>query len=123
MQFPTTLLPLLLAVLAHSAVLAPRDEATPAAPAEDVINFSTCKNFNMGDCRSWTIVTQSQCIGVSGTDWNDVIKSIIVPNGYRCRLWSSNHCDGQSSPDIYPPGANELGDMNDKTTSFKCYKN
>jgi hypothetical protein len=36
---------------------------------------------------------------------------------------SSNHCDGDSGPDIYAPGAQELGKMNDKATSFKCYKN
>jgi hypothetical protein len=38
-------------------------------------------------------------------------------------LPSSNSCNGDSSSDIYAPGAKELGGMNDKTTSFKCYKN
>ncbi|KAK7180365.1 uncharacterized protein CC84DRAFT_1221280 [Paraphaeosphaeria sporulosa] len=61
---------------------------------------------------------------LGGTEWNDVISSVKVPDGHRCRLWSSNNCNGDSSPDIYAPGAKQLpGGMNNRATSFKCYQN
>ncbi|KAH7322379.1 hypothetical protein B0I35DRAFT_406880 [Stachybotrys elegans] len=55
------------------------------------------------------------CIGLDGTGWSNRISSVLVENGYRCRLWDSS--------DIYAPGAAGVGGMNDRTTSFKCYQN
>ena len=37
---------------------------------------------------------------------------------------SSNNCNGDSSDDFYGPGTTNIrGNMRDKSTSFKCYKN
>ncbi|KAI1747228.1 hypothetical protein F4782DRAFT_543710 [Xylaria castorea] len=76
-----------------------------------------------GSSRLFPIESQTQCFGFDGTGWSNIISSVKVAPGFRCRLWDSNSCNGDSSADIYPPGATELGSMNDKTTSFKCYQN
>ncbi|KAI0156026.1 hypothetical protein BJ166DRAFT_531972 [Pestalotiopsis sp. NC0098] len=107
-------------------IAAPAAEASPGdLSVQEVTTFTGCTDTHYGGaCNTWSIQTQTQCIGVSGTDWNDVVSSVIVPSGFRCRLWSSNVCNGDSTPDIYAPGAESLpNNMNDKMTSFKCYRN
>ncbi|KAI0190519.1 hypothetical protein EV127DRAFT_481196 [Xylaria flabelliformis] len=76
-----------------------------------------------GSSRLFLIDTQNQCVGLDGTGWSNIISSVQVAPGFRCRLWDSNSCNGDSTADIYPPGAQELGSFNDKATSFKCYQN
>ncbi|KAI3335990.1 hypothetical protein F4824DRAFT_510519 [Ustulina deusta] len=76
-----------------------------------------------GESASFTVTTQTQCYRLGGTGWADSISSIQVSTGFRCRLWSSNDCNGHSTSDIYAPGAKELGNFNDKAGSFKCYQN
>ncbi|KAI0021717.1 hypothetical protein F4780DRAFT_778248 [Xylariomycetidae sp. FL0641] len=71
----------------------------------------------------FTVETQTQCYQLDGTDWSDTIDSIQVNTGFHCRLWSSNHCNGDSSPDIYAPGTQDLATFKNKATSFKCYEN
>ncbi|KAI4596884.1 hypothetical protein KJ359_004793 [Pestalotiopsis sp. 9143b] len=105
---------------------APAAEANPdGLSTQEVTTFTGCTDTNYrGACKTWSITTKTQCIGVANTDWNDVVSSIKVPSGFRCRLWSSNHCDGDHTPEIYAPGAETLpNNMNDKMTSFKCYRN
>lgn len=39
-------------------------------------------------------------------------------------MYSSNTCNGDSTPDISAPGAQALlAGINDKVTSFKCHTN
>ncbi|KNG48841.1 hypothetical protein DDE82_008268 [Stemphylium lycopersici] len=101
--------------------------AVPVAQisAMDIVTITTYKDAGRsGASQTWSLATQSQCIGLSGTEWNDVISSVSIPTGYRCRFWTSNNCDSTSTPDIYAPGTDQFpSNMNDKTTSFKCYKN
>lgn len=84
---------------------------------QEVTTFTGCTDTHYGGaCNTWSIQTQTQCseslsstfikpyfqehltvmrvftnhprtVGVSGTDWNDVVSSVIVPSGFRCRLW------------------------------------
>ncbi|KAF2125944.1 hypothetical protein P153DRAFT_360240 [Dothidotthia symphoricarpi CBS 119687] len=122
MLISTSVFVALLASLAHGAAI---PEPQGGITIQEFTSMTACTDtYNGGACKTWSIQTQTQCIGLSGTDWNDVISSIQVPNGFRCRLWSSNVCNGDSTPDIYAPGAGQLpNSMNDKTTSFKCYRN
>lgn len=36
---------------------------------------------------------------------------------------SLDSCTGDSTPDIYYPGAEELGNMSSRANSFMCYQN
>ncbi|KAI9148780.1 hypothetical protein HJFPF1_10822 [Paramyrothecium foliicola] len=73
--------------------------------------------------RDFEVEIQTQCYRLTGTPFSENISSIKVPTGHRCRLWSNNNCTGDSNGDIYAPGAEGLGSMNDRAKSFKCYKN
>ncbi|KAI9163093.1 hypothetical protein HJFPF1_04691 [Paramyrothecium foliicola] len=76
-----------------------------------------------GSSRKFEVETQTQCYRLEESGWDNRMSSIKVPQGFRCRLWDSKNYNGDSTLDIYPPGATGLGGMNDKAASFKCYLN
>ncbi|KAK7911440.1 hypothetical protein PG985_013921 [Apiospora marii] len=89
-----------------------------------------------GICMTPSIDTQTQCQtityhgihrtlgGYSKTEFDNNMRSINIPDHFRCRFWDSNHCNGDSTPDLYGPGnSNVPGNMRNKATSFKCYQN
>ncbi|ROV94906.1 hypothetical protein VSDG_07058 [Cytospora chrysosperma] len=92
---------------------------------KDVISVTMYQDTDWsGSSTSFSITTQTQCYGLSNGEWDNTISSIQIPSGYRCRFWDSNSCNGDSTPDIYAPGAYSLPNgMNDRATSFKCYVN
>ncbi|KAI1158494.1 hypothetical protein F5B18DRAFT_86217 [Nemania serpens] len=112
------------AAVSHAIPLQERDtgshELAPRAQTSITAYMDTYWN---GASKLFLIETQNQCFGFDGTGWSNVISSVQVAPGFRCRLWDSNSCNGASTADIYPPGAQELGSFNDKATSFKCYQN
>ncbi|KAF2264150.1 hypothetical protein CC78DRAFT_580656 [Lojkania enalia] len=115
MHLPITITVSLLTALGHSF---------PSPSPLDSVSVTFFDNRGWaGASSTFSVETQSQCYGLKGTNWTNRIRSLKVPSGYRCRLWDSNSCNGKSSPDIYPPGAKELGGMENKATSFKCYRN
>ncbi|KAK3210417.1 hypothetical protein GRF29_44g2724466 [Pseudopithomyces chartarum] len=99
--------------------------ATTPLVQRDTITVTICKGQDLtGNCMFPSIITQNQCLGYSNTEWDNNMQSINVPSGYRCRFWDSNNCNGDSSDDLYGPGTiNIRGNMRNKATSFKCYKN
>ncbi|KAH8776736.1 hypothetical protein F5883DRAFT_640419 [Diaporthe sp. PMI_573] len=114
-------------IMGLSTVVSAHPTQDPGAreiEVRDVISVTMYRDTNwIGTSASFSITTQTQCYGLNGGQWTNVISSIRVPTGYRCRLWNSNSCNGDSTPDIYAPGAQALpAGMNDKATSFKCYK-
>ncbi|CAN8102491.1 unnamed protein product [Discula destructiva] len=110
------------AALPTTEVAAPTSLGTPHVL--DVISATMWTEENWtGSSIAFSITTQSQCYALDGGAWTNIISSIQVPAGYRCRFWDSNSCNGDSSADIYSPGAYTLGSMDNKATSFKCYVN
>ncbi|KAK8135907.1 hypothetical protein PG984_003847 [Apiospora sp. TS-2023a] len=106
--------------LAATAGAAPGTLATNVA-----VTVKICTDQNLqGNCMSPSINTQQQCLGYSKTEWDNNMRSIQIPDHFRCRFWDSNNCNGDSTPDLYGPGnSNVPGDMRNKATSFKCYQN
>ncbi|KAI1197097.1 hypothetical protein F5X97DRAFT_324838 [Nemania serpens] len=126
MALKITLAILFAASAAVSHAIPPQERDTGAIELAPRVLTSMTAYYDghwSGASKFFNIETQTQCIGLDGTGWSNVISSVQVAPGFRCRLWDSNSCNGESTGDIYPPGAQELGSFNDKATSFKCYQN
>ncbi|KAI1181169.1 hypothetical protein F4777DRAFT_526176 [Nemania sp. FL0916] len=99
--------------------------ASPVVERDTPVSVTICMATALGgECMTPTIITQQQCLTYGGTIWDNNMRSIDIPDGFRCRFWDSNHCDGSSTPDLYGPGTQNVpGDLASKATSFKCYQN
>ncbi|KAK8047188.1 hypothetical protein PG996_015252 [Apiospora saccharicola] len=117
--------------------------ATGTLATNVAVTVKICTDQNLqGNCMSPSINTQQQCLGYSKTEWDNNMRSIQIPDHFRCRFWEwvgtfpqilslvqslapcSNNCNGDSTPDLYGPGNSNLpGGMRNKATSFKCYQN
>ncbi|KAH7109090.1 hypothetical protein B0J11DRAFT_586695 [Dendryphion nanum] len=77
------LAPLSTAFLAATAFALPNELAT-----RDRISITLYEDHNFsGNSGTFTLETQSECLGLSNRGWSNRVSSIRVPSGYRCRLW------------------------------------
>ncbi|KAE8332907.1 hypothetical protein BDV39DRAFT_199910 [Aspergillus sergii] len=90
--------------------------------AEEAINIKICDGgHGVGDCITANIYIQHQCFNLNGTPVSKNVRSFTIPDGYRCRFWSSTRCDGGGTGDVQSPGSEE--NYHPNVNSVKCYAN
>ncbi|KAJ5335537.1 hypothetical protein MYU51_008589 [Penicillium brevicompactum] len=77
-----------------------------------------------GTCITPSIGIQHDCYSLkdkaNGVIQGDV-RSVHIPDGYRCRFWTSYSCNGGSTGDIQAPGQDSTSPPS--MGSVKCYAN
>ncbi|KAJ5308715.1 hypothetical protein PENANT_c013G10185 [Penicillium antarcticum] len=124
MRFTTAFLMLATAIGSVTAAPSaePIDLKTRTLQARnDYITVYVCSDVNLEACISIGIYTQNDCFSLNGSPVMDNVKSVSIPNGYRCRFWDSTKCNGGSTGDIQAPGNNDI--TAGSLSSVKCYKN
>ncbi|GES63420.1 hypothetical protein ATEIFO6365_0007010700 [Aspergillus terreus] len=112
---------LLILAAAMGAIAAPNAEPVQLEARDERISVDICSGTNLGNCINIGIYTQHQCYNLNGSPVNDNVKSVRIPNGYRCRFWDSTKCNGGGTGDIQAPGNNNIN--GGSLSSIKCYKN
>ncbi|KAE8377548.1 hypothetical protein BDV26DRAFT_293024 [Aspergillus bertholletiae] len=94
--------------------------AAIGATAESAINIKICDGINQaGDCINIDVYLQHQCYNLNGTPVSNNVRSFVIPDGYRCRFWSSTACNGGGTGDVQHPGTDQNG--HPQVNSVKCY--
>ncbi|KAJ5945496.1 hypothetical protein N7454_002335 [Penicillium verhagenii] len=120
MYFPASFLMLVAAI--GGATAAPSAEAVDIHARDVAVDIKVCSEINLGgDCISPTVYSQHDCYSLNGSPVNQLVKSVSIPNGYRCRFWSSTTCNGGGTGDIQSPGNNDISSSG--VSSVKCYVN
>ncbi|KAJ5635917.1 uncharacterized protein N7484_009230 [Penicillium longicatenatum] len=120
MRFTTAFL--MLATTIGGVAAAPSAEPVEVQAREAGVDIKICNDTNLGgDCVDATVYAQHDCYSLNGSPVNQNVKSVSIPNGYRCRFWSSTVCNGGGTGDIQAPGNSNIG--SDKVSSVKCYAN
>ncbi|KAJ5117436.1 hypothetical protein N7448_011068 [Penicillium atrosanguineum] len=120
MRFTATFLMLVTAI--GGATAAPSAEPVEIQAREAGVDIKICNDTNLGgNCIDATVYAQHDCHSLNGSPVNQNVKSVSIPNGYRCRFWSSTVCNGGGTGDIQSPGNNDIS--SDRVSSVKCYAN
>ncbi|GAB1196675.1 hypothetical protein BDV37DRAFT_287547 [Aspergillus pseudonomiae] len=94
--------------------------AAIGAAAEGAIGITVCDGANYaGDCIDIQVYLQHQCYNLNGTPVSGNVRSVKIPNGYRCRFWTSTVCNGGGTGDIQYPGQGSTSPPS--VNSVKCY--
>ncbi|KGO74131.1 hypothetical protein PITC_021890 [Penicillium italicum] len=89
---------------------------------DEGINIKICSDINLrGNCIDIVVYIQHDCHNLNGSPVMDNVKSVSIPNGYRCRFWDSTTCNGGGTGDIQAGGSNDIGSKS--LSSVKCYRN
>ncbi|OGM41702.1 hypothetical protein ABOM_009903 [Aspergillus bombycis] len=112
---------LMLATAIGGATAAPSAEAAHLQARDEPVNIQVCTGINKAGCTGFTVYTQHQCFNLHGTPVDQNVHSVSIPDGYRCRFWSSTVCNGGGTGDIQAPGNDNIGSSG--VSSVKCYKN
>ncbi|GKZ17481.1 hypothetical protein AbraIFM66951_004783 [Aspergillus brasiliensis] len=116
MQFTATIL--MLATAITGAIAAPG----ALEQRQDTIEIKACDAQSLkGTCSKITIQTQHDCFNLVDKPIFDNVHSVSIPSGYRCRFWSSEHCNGGGTGDIQSPGSDKIS--SNTVGSVKCYIN
>ncbi|CAI7667206.1 hypothetical protein PCG10_001872 [Penicillium crustosum] len=107
---------------AIGAIAAPAAEPVELEARDEGITIKICSSINLGGtCISPVIYIQHDCHNLNGSPVMDNVRSVSIPNGYRCRFWQSTTCNGGGTGDIQAGGSNDI--TSGSLSSVKCYKN
>ncbi|KAJ5758203.1 uncharacterized protein N7511_006897 [Penicillium nucicola] len=96
-------------------------EARTLQERDVLVHIYVCSDVNLEACVDVPVYTQHDCYSLNGSPVNDLVKSVSIPSGYRCRFWTSTTCNGGSTGDIQAPGNNNIN--TGSLSSVKCYVN
>ncbi|KAI2840091.1 hypothetical protein CBS147343_3309 [Aspergillus niger] len=116
MQFTATIL--LLATAVTGAIAAPG----ALEQRDNSIQIKACDGQNLGGtCSTITVGIQHDCFNLEDKAVNDNVHSVSIPQGYRCRFWETDACNGGGTGDIQSPGSDKIS--SNRVQSVKCYSN
>ncbi|CAG8919312.1 unnamed protein product [Penicillium salamii] len=91
----------------------------------DSITITICNGANYeGTCITPSIGIQHDCYSLKDDANGSIqgnVRSVKIPDGYRCRFWTSYSCNGGSTGDIQAPGQGSTSPPS--MGSVKCYQN